>query len=626
MEFYSIADLDRECERIYNRLLAEYNQHVQLDIYDPSDFEFHPIETRLRGYCHFSKNDFYHCVRSWESRLSTERSTLLHERINNMREEEERKERRRRQKEEEEREREARRRREEEEQERNEQRRREEAKRERESREIARQDEERLRKKKEEETKKSLDILMGAPYNLNAAEARTYLNSNGSINKKALDKYEIDKRNREYLAGKEAEWKATNANQECAASQPDADTISITVKGVTFNMKLVEGGMIDENIELSDFYIGETVVTQELWQMIMGENPSKDNRDMQLPVTNISAAMCNAFIRKLDKLTGCDFSIPTYTQWQYAHDGGNKSVKKTAYAGSDNVDEVAWTAENSGRKLQPVAQLEPNELGLFDMDGNVLERCIGDEVKPSSYSFNPISENVMKPIGGLCVLIEDNLWDLWNKYKKFVSENRGGKLSENEFFSSHSISYQHYSEHRRITREAKYDPPQKHELIASGSTIIGLRLAINVPVAESTSKTTADSPLMPILLRQQKQQEPRLQAEAEKRRRKAEEEAEAERRRQEEEAARKRLTHTLTINVVHDTFATMMTLRSLLRWGSTEARQKLSYLPLDVLVTEDAKEAKEAYESLVKSGANVTVTTINGLGETVKNALDIKKK
>ena len=351
---------------------------------------------------------------------------------------------------------------------------------------------------------------------------------------------------------------------ECVVSQPDAETIRITVKGVTFNMKLVEGGMMDGNIELSDFYLGETVVTQELWQMIMGDNPSKDNRDMQLPVTNFSAAMCNVFIRKLEKLTGCDFSIPTFLQWQYAHDGGKKSVRKTKYAGSDNVDEVAWTNENSGGKLQAVALLEPNELELFDMDGNVMECCIGEEVKVSSYSFNPISEQVVKPIGDIYVGIK--------------------KLDK------------------------------KQNPITAGSTIIGLRLAINVPVAESTlskvlngatpeyiftNKTAWDSPLMPILLRQQKQQEPRLLSEAEKR------------------LARMKLTHTLTITAVQDPLVAQMALRIILGWATTDSRQKLANIPVEALVTEDKDKAKKVFKLLSDSGIDIDINTINGLGELV---------
>lgn len=96
-----------------------------------------------------------------------------------------------------------------------------------------------------------------------------------------------------------------------------------------------------------------------------------------------------------------------------------------------------------------------------------------------------------------------------------------------------------------------------------------------------------------------------------------EERLEAERRRKAEEAARKKLTHTLSITAVQDTMATMMTLRALWRWGSAESRQKLSNLPLEILVTEDTAEATKVYEKLTSSGAEVEVKTINGLGEKV---------
>ena len=93
----------------------------------------------------------------------------------------------------------------------------------------------------------------------------------------------------------------------------------------------------------------------------------------------------------------------------------------------------------------------------------------------------------------------------------------------------------------------------------------------------------------------------------------------------EEREARKKLTHTLSITAVKDTMATMMTLRALWGWGSAESRQKLSNLPLEVLVTGDTAEATIIYEKLTASGAKVDVTTINGLGENVENGLKNKR-
>ena len=419
-----------------------------------------------------------------------------------------------------------------------------------------------------------------------------------------------------------------SAYPECIVTQPDAETISINVKGVTFNMKLVEGGMVDENIELSDFYIGETVVTQELWMMVMGDNPSKDNRDMQLPVTNVTAALCNAFIRKLEKMTGIDFEIPTFSQWRYAHDGGNKSKKKYKYAGSDNVDEVAWITENSGGKLQPVAMLEPNELGLFDMDGNVFEYFIGQAIKEKGYCFNPISEtklhyagysachfNVTTTKTGISIQIEEG--------RKINIEN-----SENVDIIEKVISS------LRKVVEMKRKHAQKdillEKILSYYESFIGFRLSINVPVSASTmsvvlndgateqeapNKTATDSPLYPILLRQQQWQEPRLLAEAEKRRRKAE-----------EEEARKKLTYTLSVTAVKNPMVAMMALRALLGWKVAESRQKIANLPFDVMVTEDADKVKKVREQFADAGVDMAVKTVNGLGEVVENGLEIKEK
>lgn len=204
MEFYSIADLDRECERIYNQLLAETRQNLLMGISDP--IELKPILNRLYGHCHFNKNEFYHCVSSWESRLSTERLNLTIEYAyshasdddEEEREEEEREERRRREEEEE---------REWEEEE------------EREWEEQCRREEEAKERRREQ----SLGILMGPPYNFSAIEAGKYISANGSINKEALTRLENAKRNREHLAKKEAEWKAKRASQNTVPpTQPPA--------------------------------------------------------------------------------------------------------------------------------------------------------------------------------------------------------------------------------------------------------------------------------------------------------------------------------------------------------------------------------------------------------------------
>lgn len=228
-------------------------------------------------------------------------------------------------------------------------------------------------------------------------------------------------------------------------SNAGSATQTFTVNGVSFKMVSVQGGTFTmgatseqgsdaydnekpaHQVQVLTFLIGQTEVTQELWQAVMGSNPSKfapkrsdasrcsydsfvadakrlndkkagtvriptraewdaamvtTSGSMKRPVENVSWDDCQTFIRKLNQLTGKNFRLPTEAEWEYAARGGNKS-KGYKYSGSNSLVSVAWYWDNipsqkkgtTGYGTQPVATKQPNELGIYDMSGNVCEWC-----------------------------------------------------------------------------------------------------------------------------------------------------------------------------------------------------------------------------------------------------------
>ena len=165
-----------------------------------------------------------------------------------------------------------------------------------------------------------------------------------------------------------------------------------TVGGVSFKMIPVEGGTFTmgataeqgsdaydwekpaHEVTLSSYCIGEAEVTQALWQAVMGSSPSYFTGNLQRPVERVTWNDCQTFITKLSQLTGKTFRLPTEAEWEYAARGGNKS-QGYKYAGSNTLGDVAWYDGNSSSTTHPVATKAPNELGLYDMSGNVWEWC-----------------------------------------------------------------------------------------------------------------------------------------------------------------------------------------------------------------------------------------------------------
>ena len=177
--------------------------------------------------------------------------------------------------------------------------------------------------------------------------------------------------------------------QQAAPSLPATPAIeSFTVNGVSFNMVRVDGGSFQmggndgesydwerpvHQVTLSTYSIGETEVTQALWEAVMGDNPSHW-KSGNLPVEQVSWDDCQTFIQKLNQLTGNRFRLPTEAEWEYAARGGNKS-RGYKYAGSNTIDDVGWFGINSGSQTHEVKTKGANELDIYDMTGNVFEWC-----------------------------------------------------------------------------------------------------------------------------------------------------------------------------------------------------------------------------------------------------------
>ena len=160
--------------------------------------------------------------------------------------------------------------------------------------------------------------------------------------------------------------------------------------GLTFTMAYVEGGSfqmgsVDEEayydeqpvheVRLSAFYIGIYPVVQALWAAVMDDGFTSSAENHEHPMETVSWEDTQAFLQKLNEATGKAYRLPTEAEWEYAARGGQQS-KGYLYAGSNDLDEVAWYVRNSNGEEKAVGQKEPNELGLYGMSGNVLEWCL----------------------------------------------------------------------------------------------------------------------------------------------------------------------------------------------------------------------------------------------------------
>ena len=218
----------------------------------------------------------------------------------------------------------------------------------------------------------------------------------------------------------------------------NSSVLTFTVNGVSFKMVYVEGGSFvmgatpeqgskaldvekpSHQVVLRNYRIGQTEVTQALWQSIMGSNPSYFKGNLQCPVEQVSWDDCQTFISKLNTRTGRYFRLPTEAEWEYAARGGGSS-KVYIYSGSNTLFDVAWYEDNS---THPVATKQPNELGIYDMSGNVWEWC--QDRWAYSYSSGDIQTNPTGPSSGLNRVIRgggynnfDRLCRVSNRFFKY---------------------------------------------------------------------------------------------------------------------------------------------------------------------------------------------------------------
>ena len=193
-------------------------------------------------------------------------------------------------------------------------------------------------------------------------------------------------------------------------SETNDDIKMVFVQGGTFKMGSDDGEASEKpihNVTLSSYYIGKYEVTQKQWRDIMGTDPSNFKNCDDCPVENVSWNDVQEFLEKLNQKIGKKYRLPTEAEWEYAARGGNKS-KGYTYAGSNNIENVAWHSTNSGYKTHEIAKKQENEIGLYDMSGNVWEWC--SDWYGRSYYENTLENNPTGASSGSSHVLRGGSW------------------------------------------------------------------------------------------------------------------------------------------------------------------------------------------------------------------------
>ena len=205
----------------------------------------------------------------------------------------------------------------------------------------------------------------------------------------------------------------------------------VTVPGGTFTMGCTEEqSSCDDDekpvrqVQVSSFSIGKYQVTQELWEAVMGKNPSKFRNCPRCPVAHVGWDDTQMFLKELNALTGERYRLPTDAEWEYAARGGPKS-QGSLYVGSDDLDSVAWYDKNSGNKVHRVGQKQPNGLGLYDMSGNVWEWV--EDCWNKKYPGPPADGSAWKSRDCSRHMLRGGAWSSYPRYLR--ASNRYRELS-----------------------------------------------------------------------------------------------------------------------------------------------------------------------------------------------------